>query len=108
MRKLFLMFIVIIAGVNSFLIHNCLCRRTAQTLPVNTDIIYCLKFTHQNTGWLFTGNFLTNYIHKIFKITKVGDNRDIIKESLKMILTKLQVGENLTLRLCVEISIQSV
>jgi len=81
MRKLFFIYIVLIAGVSTFITHNSLCRWTAQTLPVNPDIIYCLKFWNQNTGWLSTGNLQTNYISKIFKTTAGGNNRSIIKES---------------------------
>lgn len=87
MREIFFLFIIT-AGADSFLIHNCTCLWTAQILPVNPDVSYCLKFRNQNTCLLSTGNYRTNYIPKILKTTTGGDKRYIIKESLKMILTK--------------------
>jgi len=56
----------------------------AQTLPVNPEIIYCMRFWNINTGWMSTGNWQTSYIPKILKTTNGGNNWFIIKDSLRM------------------------
>jgi photosystem II stability/assembly factor-like uncharacterized protein len=79
----------------SLLINHCQSQWVAQTLPVNPEIIYCMKFWNQNTGWMSTGNLQTTYIPKILKTTNGGDNWFIIKDSLRMF--QFQVFDSMTL-----------
>jgi len=83
MKKIFLILAVIIVHC-TLLIDNCVCQWVAQSLPVNPQIIYCMKFYNKNTGWMSTGNLDSTYVSKILKTTNGGDNWAILKDSVRM------------------------
>lgn len=77
--------LIIVITIQVLLVSdNCNSQWVAQSLPVNPELIYCMKFWNKNTGWISTGNFQSAYIPKILKTTNGGDNWTIIKDSIRM------------------------
>ena len=66
-----------------------------QTLPVDPEIIFCMKFFNQNTGWMATGSWQTSYMPKILKTTDGGNNWYVLRDSTEMYY--FQVLDSVTL-----------
>lgn len=80
---LILIYFILIIGVNSFLIQDCLCQSGwfEQPLPLNWNVEK-IQFVNENTGWIsMHKNNYPDYSCKLLKTTNGGYNWDIIDSS---------------------------
>jgi photosystem II stability/assembly factor-like uncharacterized protein len=68
----------------TLVIDNCMCQWVAQTLPVNPELIYCVKFYNRNTGYMTTGNVSSSYTPQILKTTNEGNNWVVIRDNMRI------------------------
>ena len=94
MKKTFLILALIIVHC-TLLIDKCECQWVAQTLPVNPEMIYCVKFWNKNTGWMSTGNSTASYSPQILKTTNGGNNWSVIRNNLR--IYNFQIMDSLTI-----------
>lgn len=65
-------------------IDHCEAQWVAQTLPVNPEFIYCVRFYNRNTGYMSTGNATSSYAPKILKTTNEGNNWFVIRDNMRI------------------------
>ncbi|MCI0472624.1 MAG: T9SS type A sorting domain-containing protein [Ignavibacteria bacterium] len=79
----------------SFFTFNSYSQWYAQMLPVNPEMIYCVKFWNKNNGWMSTGNSTTAYSPQILKTTNEGNNWSVIRNNMR--IYNFQILDSITI-----------